>query len=99
MCGWLIARQFAQIVDFYLDTENAAHLQDIQALAAKNDSQSEDKLMRYGLEAHRLRNTLGLFREVANKVTVSDMGREYQLDKGDQVFCSFVRSTSPLSFR
>lgn len=96
-----MSRQFAQIADFYLNPENEAHLKNIQALATKNDSQSEDKLMRYALEAHRLQNTLGLFRNVVKKVTVSDMGREYKLDKGDQVFCSFVcfLPDSPLGAR
>jgi hypothetical protein len=53
---------------------------------------SEDKLMRYALEANRLTNTTGLFRDVMGKVSIADYGKTYNLDKGDKVFCSFVSS-------
>lgn len=89
---WLTApyHQFAQIVDFYLDDKNAEHLIEIQKLAAKGDAQSEDKLMRYALEANRLTNTTGLFRNVVGKTTVTDGTRTHNVNPGDEVFCSFV---------
>jgi len=63
---------------------------EIQKLAAKGDAQSEDKLMRYALEANRLTNTTGLFRNVVGKATVTDGGRVHNVNAGDEVFCSFV---------
>jgi hypothetical protein len=73
--------------------ENAAHLEEIRKLAAKNDAMSEDKLMRYALEANRLTCTTGLFRDVVGKVSITDYGKTHSIDKGDKVFCSFVSSS------
>ena len=55
--------------------------------------------MRYALEANRLSNTNGLFREVQNSVSVTDGPKTYNLNKGDRVFCSFVAaSQDPTAF-
>ena len=88
---------FAQVLDFYLQPDNAVHLAEIQRLA-RQDNQEEawELIKKYALEGGRLAGTFGLYRRVAADAGIAvddgDRGR-VQLQKDDLVFVSFVSAS------
>lgn len=104
------ATAFAQLIDFYLEDENATHWSEIQRLSALCTADADKKLTHYVLEGMRLSNSLGIFRDVepVNGVsaTVTQNGKTITAKKGDRIFVSFVAASrdpsvfpSPLEVR
>lgn len=84
--------QFTQIIDFYLSKEGSKHLPEIQRLAKLDSKESDEQLLRYCLEAVRLNDGSGLYREAQTSLAVTDEAGEATLQPGDKVLVSFVRS-------
>lgn len=86
---------FAQVLDFYLQPENAQHLAEIQRLAAMDTIESFETIKKYALEGTRLAGTFGLYRRVdVDEIQIEDMGRELNFKKDDMLFISFVSSNA-----
>lgn len=85
--------QFTQIVDFYLSKEGSKHLPAIQRLAKQDTKKSDEQLLHYCLEAVRLNDMSGLYRQSETTLAVTDEAVEVTIQPGDKVFVSFVRST------
>lgn len=88
--------QFTQIIDYYLSEEGMKHLPEINRIAKQDSKESDEKLLRYCMEAIRLNGIFGSYRESQTNLTVNDAGREVQIKPGDSVFVGFVRRPSPL---
>lgn len=94
------AQLFAQVLDFYLQDENAHHLAEIQRLAALDTDESWETIKKYALEGGRLAGTFGLYRRFDGaSMTVHDGAHPIELVKDDLVFVSFVSaSRDPIVF-
>ncbi|RPA72611.1 putative fatty acid oxygenase PpoA [Ascobolus immersus RN42] len=94
------AQVFSQVLDFYLEPQNAVHLAEIQRLARLDTVDSFDAIQRYALEGTRLAGTFGLYRKVeVDNINLNDGDKEYQLNKGDVIFMSFISaSRDPVIF-
>ncbi|KAI5803941.1 heme peroxidase [Geopyxis carbonaria] len=84
------ATAFAQLIDFYLKPENAAHWGEIQRLSALDTDEADDTLTTYVLEGMRLSNSLGLLRIVEPVNGETAKIGETTVHKGDCIFISFV---------
>jgi len=85
---------FAQVLDFYLEDENAQHLSEIQRLAALDTDEAWETIKKYALEGGRLAGTFGLYRRVdADSVVLEDGDRELHLTKDDMLFVSFISAS------
>lgn len=85
---------FAQVLDFYLQKENAEHLAAIQALAQDTTKDNFDTIKKYALEGARLAGTFGLYRKVeADGIVLPDGDKNVNLKKGDMVFVSFISAS------
>ena len=82
---------FGQIIDFYLEAENAEHLKGIQECSKFDTLEADDKLLHYAMEGIRLAGAFGSFRKVMNDTTVEDNGKKMDLKAGDRILISFVR--------
>ncbi|KAF3104418.1 hypothetical protein TWF569_000135 [Orbilia oligospora] len=90
---------FSQILDFYLQPENAEYLADIQKLARNGSPDSLEKLRHYVLEANRLSGTFGLYRKADRAFDLTDGDTTHNLKRGDVVFVNFITaSRDPLVF-
>jgi hypothetical protein len=86
---------FAQVLDFYLQDDNAHHLKEIQRLANLGTDEAWNIVKKYALEGGRLAGTFGLYRQVdCDHITINDGDRKVDLEKGDLVFVSFVCPSS-----
>lgn len=83
--------QFTQIVDYYLSEEGKKHLPEINRIAKEDTEESDEKLLRYCMEAIRLNGIFGSYRESQTSLSVQDEGRDVQVQPGDKVFVGFVR--------
>ncbi|KAF2716107.1 putative fatty acid oxygenase [Polychaeton citri CBS 116435] len=95
--GAMVANQsqvFTQILEYYMQ-EGHQHWPEIQRLADQNTTEAEEKLLRYCLEANRLKTTFGGYRRAACDATINDTGFQGYVDvkKGDKVFMSFVKAS------
>lgn len=81
---------FAQVLDFYLRDENAAHLKEIQRLAKEGTDEAWEVIKKYALEGGRLAGTFGLYRKVEKDIVLQDGDKTKNLVKDDVVFVSFV---------
>ncbi|KAI5806988.1 heme peroxidase [Geopyxis carbonaria] len=85
---------FAQVLDFYLQPDNAVHLAEIQRLANLETDEAWETIKKYALEGGRLAGTFGLYRRVdCDSITLHDQGRDVQLVKDDMVFVSFISAS------
>ena len=82
--------QFTQIIDYYTSDEGKEHLPEINRLAKKDTPESDDKLLRYCMEATRLNGIFGSYRESKTAESVQDDGRDVKIKPGDKVFVGFV---------
>ena len=101
--GGMIANQaqlFAQCLDFYLEPENARHLEEISRLAKlDNDDKADEKILRYFLEAVRIRGTVGVYRNVAKTATIPDGDKNVNVNPGDEVFINCITAShDPIAF-
>jgi linoleate 10R-lipoxygenase len=87
------AQVFTQIIDYYLSDEGQKHLVPINRIAKEDSPESDDKLLRYCMEAIRLHGIFGSYREAKTNVTLKDQGRRLNIKPGEKVFVSFVSST------
>jgi hypothetical protein len=87
------------MLDLLLSKDYNQHWPRIVELANIDDAPSRQLLRKYAMEACRLSTqSFGLFREVAEKVTVEEAGVKHDLNPGDEVFVNLVRSSnSPLT--
>jgi hypothetical protein len=91
--------QLGRIIDFYLAPENRDHWADIQALARSESSpESNEQLLRYSLEAHRLNQPVTIIRQAScdSLVGNASQGEYYHLDAGDYVSCDIVSFRVPV---
>ncbi|KAJ6259386.1 Psi-producing oxygenase [Drechslerella dactyloides] len=86
-------QMFSQILDFYLEPQNAQHLADIQKQALDGSPSALDKLRRYVLEGSRLSGTLGLYRKADRALDLTDGDNNYNLKRGDVVFVNFITAS------
>jgi len=85
---------FAQVLDFYLQDDNARHLKEIQRLANLGTDEAWNVIKKYALEGGRLAGTFGLYRQVdCDHISINDDGRQVNLEKGDLVFVSFISAS------
>ncbi|TGZ79433.1 heme peroxidase [Ascodesmis nigricans] len=86
---------FAQVLDFYLQPENAVHLAEIQRLAQETGVDNFELIKKYALEGARLAGTFGLYRRVErDSLHLSDGSYgDLNLRKGDMVFVSFISAS------
>lgn len=85
------------MLDVYLQPQYAHHWPEIVRLAKLDDADSRKKLRGYAMEACRISSqSFGLFRKVAEDVTLDENGTTYNLKVGDEVFANLVSSV--LSF-
>ncbi|KAJ5720751.1 Psi-producing oxygenase A [Penicillium malachiteum] len=84
------AQLFSQILDFYLEPQNAAHLAEIQRLSKETTPESDELLLRYFMEGARIRSTVALPREVAKPTVVEDNGVNVTLKAGQEIVCNLV---------
>lgn len=101
--GGMIANQaqlFAQCLDFYLEPENAAHLQEINRLAnLDNDKDADDQLLRYFMEGTRIRATVAVYRDVAKAATIQDGDRTVDAIPGEELFIDCITAShDPIAF-
>ncbi len=100
--GGMIANQaqlFAQCLDFYLEVENAVHLKEIQRLAKLDNEDSDELLLRYFMEATRIRGTVGVYRRVAATATIKDGEKNVDVIPGNEVFVDTVSAShDPIAF-
>lgn len=82
--------QFTEIIDFYLSESGKQHLSEIQRLAKEESKESDEKLIRYCLEAIRINSAFGSYRQAETEQTLVEDGREIHFKPGDRVFVSFV---------
>jgi len=81
------------MLDVYLQPEYSHHWPEIVRLAKLDDADSRKKLRGYALEACRLSSqSFGLFRRVAEDVSLEENGTTYNLKAGDEVFANLVSS-------
>ena len=81
------------MLDIYLQPEYSHHWPEIVRLAKLDDTDSRKKLRGYAMEACRLSSqSFGLFRRVAEDVTLEENGTTYNLKTGDEVFANLVIS-------
>ena len=100
--GGMIANQaqlFAQCLDFYLEPENAHHLEEISRLAKLDDDKADESILRYFLEGIRIRGTVGVYRNVATTATIPDGDRNINVNPGDELFINCITAShDPLAF-
>ncbi|KAJ5085033.1 hypothetical protein N7532_009804 [Penicillium argentinense] len=84
------AQVFTQIIDYYLSDKGQKHLVHINRIAKEDTPESDDKLLRYCMEAIRLHGTFGSYREAKTNVTLKDQGRRVNIKPGEKLFVSFV---------
>ncbi|OGE56018.1 hypothetical protein PENARI_c003G02651 [Penicillium arizonense] len=84
------AQVFTQIIDYYLSDEGQKHLVPINRIAKEDSLESDDKLLRYCMEAIRLHGIFGSYREAKTNVTLKDQGRRLNIKPAEKVFVSFV---------
>ncbi|KAK6332263.1 hypothetical protein TWF696_002984 [Orbilia brochopaga] len=87
------SQAFSQILDFYLEPQNARHLADIQKQARDGSPDALEKLRHYVLEGSRLSGTLGLYRKADRVLDLTDGTKTYSLKRGDVVFVNFVTAS------
>ncbi|KAF9892006.1 hypothetical protein FE257_002970 [Aspergillus nanangensis] len=86
------AQVFTQIIDYYLSPVGKQHLPAINRLAKQDTPASDEKLLRYCMEAIRLNGISGSYRESRTNLTLNDRGRVVQIVPGDKVFVGFVNA-------
>ena len=100
--GGMVANQgqlFAQVLDFYLQEENASHMKEISRLARLNTEDADGKLLRYFMEGARLRSTVGLYRKSTIETTITDGEKSIPIKKGETLLCDIVTaSQDPVAF-
>ena len=100
--GGMIANQaqlFAQCLDFYLEEENAAHLEEIRRLANMDDEKSHELLLRYFMEGTRIRTSVGIYRSVAATAAIKDGDRQVNVSPGEEIFLDCVTACQdPVAF-
>jgi hypothetical protein len=80
------------MLDLLLSKDYIQHWPKIVELANRDDEPSRKLLRKYAMEACRLSTqSFGLFRDVAEKVTVEEAGVTHDLNPGDEVFVNLVR--------
>ncbi|KAF3911316.1 Peroxidasin [Orbilia brochopaga] len=87
------SQAFSQILDFYLEPQNARHLADIQAQARDGSHNALERLRHYVLEGSRLAGTLGLYRKADRALDLTDGENTYNLKRSDVVFVNFVSAS------
>ncbi|KAE8355189.1 heme peroxidase [Aspergillus coremiiformis] len=85
------AQMFTQIIDYYL-SEGKKYLPEINRLAKEDSRDSENKLMRYCLEALRLNGTFGSYHEARNDIGMTDEMGYVNIQQGDKVFIGAVKA-------
>lgn len=100
--GGMIANQaqlFAQCLDFYLEPENARHLEEISRLAKLDNSEADELILRYFMEGTRIRGTVGVFRNVATTATIQDGDKNVNVSPGEQLFIDCITAShDPIAF-
>ena len=100
--GGMIANQaqlFAQTLDFYLEPQNAVHLEEINRLAKLNTPEADDLILRYFMEGSRITSTVGVYRHAATMATIQDGNRKVHVIPGDEVLLDCVTaSRDPIAF-
>ncbi|THC88806.1 hypothetical protein EYZ11_011744 [Aspergillus tanneri] len=84
------AQVFTQIMDYYLSDDGRKHLPSINRFAKEDSPESDDKLLRYCMEAIRINGIFGSYRESTTQVTLEEQGRQININPGDKIFVSFV---------
>jgi len=85
------------MLDVYLSKEYSHHWEEIVRLAHLDDPHSRKLLRAYALEGCRLSTqAFGLFRNVAETVTIAENGKSTSLKVGDEIFVNLVLSSSVL---
>jgi linoleate 10R-lipoxygenase len=86
---------FSQIMDFYLQDKNKAHLADIQRVSRGPDTVDADaKLLHYAMEGIRISGQFGSFRRSEVTHTFNTEPSPVTVKPGDRVFCSFIGAGS-----
>ncbi|KAJ5908809.1 Psi-producing oxygenase A [Penicillium taxi] len=88
---------FSQCLDFYLDTDNAIHLAEIQRLSKEHTHEADELLLRYFMEGVRIRSSVALPREVAKPTVIEDNGKRVSLEVGQQVLVNLVGASHDAS--
>jgi len=85
-------QQSIQILDLYLSDKYQHHWQEIVRLAQQPDNETTRKKLRgYVWEGIRLApQSYGLFRKVAEKCSIEENGKTYDLKPGDEIFVNLV---------
>jgi|SRR5579871_2863493 len=79
------------MLDLYLSDKYKHHWDEIVRLAHIDDEASRKLLRAYALEGVRLSTqSFGLFRHVAEDITIEENGKEHKLKPGDEVFVNLV---------
>lgn len=99
-CG-MIAKQFAQIVEFFLRPEQKASKARITQLCTSEDKSdsSDDELLGFALEGLRLANCMPVIPRLATDPAIVASGTDVNFSKGDGVIVSLKQAglaSSPL---
>jgi hypothetical protein len=79
------------MLDVYMQDEYKHHWPEIVKLAKCDDKESRLKLRKYAMEGCRLSTqSFGLFRNVAQDISIDEGGTTYNLKAGEQVFVNLV---------
>ncbi|KAL4918828.1 hypothetical protein BDW62DRAFT_217449 [Aspergillus aurantiobrunneus] len=85
------AQVFTQILDYYLSDKGKQHLPDINRIAKEDSAASDEKLLKYCMEAIRLNGIFGSYRRSCTDLTLHDK-KTVHIQPGDNVFVSFVQA-------
>ncbi|KAL5375215.1 hypothetical protein PMIN06_012255 [Paraphaeosphaeria minitans] len=100
--GGMVSNQgslFAQIIEYFLLGDGKKHWDDVQALAAKEDDASFEKLSKYVLEAGRIAGETAVLREAAKDALLTDGEKTVRVKKGDRLFVNLhAASLDPAKF-
>lgn len=104
--GAMVANQAqvtTQILDFYL-TEEAGkpYWPEIVKAAHETGPESDERILRYLMEAIRIHGTFGSYRRASTACTIDDegfSGASKEIKAGDKVFVSFVSAPFPCHVR
>ncbi|KAI9741179.1 MAG: hypothetical protein M1834_002892 [Cirrosporium novae-zelandiae] len=99
--GGMVANQaqlFAVCLDYYL-SEGSKYLPDINYLAKLETPEADEKLLRYFMEATRIRSPVGLYRDVATPQVITDGNTSVMCKIGRRVFADLhAASLDPEQF-
>ncbi|KAL5375464.1 hypothetical protein DPSP01_011163 [Paraphaeosphaeria sporulosa] len=100
--GGMVSNQgslFAQIIEYFLLGDGKKHWPEVQALAAKEDDASFEKLSKYVLEAGRIAGETAVLREAAKDASLTDGEMTVSVKKGDRLFVNLhAASLDPAKF-